>query len=109
MTRTAAIIGAVGALTVWASYLTVSYVIVSVGCRMGVAGAERDLILRSVLLAVWAVHLAACLWLSHGAWRRFRRANPPGFAHRLALGGGVSGLAATLVTGFPVIANAVCR
>ncbi|WP_326533405.1 hypothetical protein [Pseudorhodoferax sp.] len=100
------LLGATSGLLVWASSFTVLYASLSLGCEAGwhtrtLAGAN---LLTLVLALAWAAHLLvlAALWRHFGRWPRedMRR-----WLARTLTG---IGLAATVWTGWPLLALPPC-
>lgn len=92
---------ATAAFAVWASALTLLYVVQALGCRFGWDG---DLPLhQAALFAVWVVHLVPLALLLAA----LRQAEVP--MRRTAIGATVAALAATLWTGLPLFLASACR
>lgn len=91
-----------GGFLLWSSCFVALYALLSLGCA-GDWGAGT----RPVLLAAWAVHLAAIAALL--AWQRgaARHALPPPL-HAVAITASVVALLATVWIGWPVLALPPC-
>jgi hypothetical protein len=103
------LVSTLGGISVWVSYLLVSYAFVSVGCRIDFGPADHSTVLRSVLLGISAVHLGAGAWLLHRVMRTGRESLGSVFLQRLSLGVTAAGCFSTFVTGIPVVLTSVCR
>lgn len=100
------LLGATGGLLLWASSFVVLYALLSLGCEAGwhtrpLAGTN---LLTGVLVGAWLVHVLALatLWKWLGGWPQ------DGPQPRLARVLAAVALAATVWTGWPVLALPPC-
>lgn len=91
-----------GGFLLWSSCFVALYALLSLGCEAGWGG-----LLRAVLLATWAAHLAAIAALGAFQWRALRR-DRASLLRVLALAASVAALFATAWIGWPVLALPPC-
>jgi len=101
--------GLVAGFLVWSSAFVALYGLHAVGCRLGWQAPEIYASpLRLTLIAVWLLHAAAlALLVVH--FRPALAATPAPFLERAAFILSAVALAATLLTGAPVLALDLCR
>ncbi|KPF97602.1 hypothetical protein IP86_13670 [Rhodopseudomonas sp. AAP120] len=109
-TRATSLLLIAAGFVIWASAFTLLYAALSVGCAFGwQARLIGEISLsRAVLLAIWAVHLAALVGLLIYCVRQPRGEATGGFIRKVAIGSTVAALVATVWTGVAIPAVSQC-
>ena len=101
----------VAGFVLWSSAFVALYGGQALGCRLGWENVDLGPITlnRTVLLAVWAVHLCVIGLLTVVLARRYASASASPFIERAGLALSLCALAATIWIGFPVlVAKSTC-
>lgn len=114
LARPRGLLGLVAGFLVWSSAFLVLYGLHALGCAWGwdARPAGPASLLRLVLLAAWALHVALVAALALLARRLARAPGEPGGAPlvgRATLALSLAALVATVWTGIPVLAYPLCR
>lgn len=105
---------ATGGLIGWSSAFALIYAVQGWGCAVALdtVRAGPTSALNALLAVIWLAHLAALAWLAHYGLGLMRaaRGGPHGarFLALLTFVLALCGLAATLITGFPVLVLPPC-
>lgn len=102
-----ALLRATSGLIVWAIAFALLYGLQGLACAGGwdAISAGPLPLGQAVLVLVWLAFLVLLGWM---VWHLGRHPAEGAFMHRLGLGIAITGLAATIFTGFPVVATSMC-
>ena len=94
----------------WASAFVLLYSAASLGCELGWnrIGVGPISLLRTVLIGLWLVHMAALAWLFVYCARAARNGQPDHFVHRAAMYLTVAAIASTVWIGFALVVPSEC-
>jgi hypothetical protein len=96
---------------IWASAFVLLYSAASLGCELGwnQANVGPISLLRTVLIGLWLIHMAALAWLFVYCARASRSGETDRFIHRAAMYLTMAAIASTVWIGLALVVPSECR